>query len=160
VATIICYAPQAIRTRISCFALSGEVSLIQTDHVSSEEPACNTHTGSATPAPLLTKLVSPVRCISRRWLVSSFSSLSRPTRRSGACARSLTGSSPRPRSGACARGLTRSSWFSYRTRRDACARSLTRSSRDLVVSAGLCLCSKLNRVSEEFDLIEDYKSQS
>ena len=53
-----------------CFALSGEVSLIQTDHGSSEEPACSTRAGSATPAPLLTKLVSPVRCISPKWLVS------------------------------------------------------------------------------------------
>jgi hypothetical protein len=30
---------RAIYLRISCFALSGEVSLIQTDHVPSEEPA-------------------------------------------------------------------------------------------------------------------------
>jgi hypothetical protein len=57
VATIICYAPRAVTTR---FALSGEVSLIQTDHVSLEEPACSTRAGSATPALPLTKLVSPV----------------------------------------------------------------------------------------------------
>jgi hypothetical protein len=46
--------------RISCFALPGEVSLDQADHVSSEEPACSTRAGSATPALPLTKLVSPV----------------------------------------------------------------------------------------------------
>ena len=49
-----------INTFLACFALSGEVSLIQTDHVSSEEPACSTRAGSATPAPPLTKLMSPV----------------------------------------------------------------------------------------------------
>jgi hypothetical protein len=47
--------------RISCFALPGEVSLHQADHVSSEEPAYSTRAGSATPALLLTKLVSLVR---------------------------------------------------------------------------------------------------
>ena len=57
-AAIICHALQAKRERFSCFALSGEVSLIQTDHVSSEEPACSTRAGSATPALPLTKLVS------------------------------------------------------------------------------------------------------
>jgi len=67
VATIICYAPRVVTTR---FALSGEISLIRTDHVSSEEPACNARAGSVTPALPLTKLVSPVRCISLRWLVS------------------------------------------------------------------------------------------
>jgi len=59
-----------INTFPARFALSGEVSLIQTDHVSSEEPAYSTRAGSATPAPLLTKLVSPVRCIFPGWLVS------------------------------------------------------------------------------------------
>ena len=57
-AAIICYAPQAKRERLSYFALSGEVSLIQTDHVSSEEPAYSTRAGSAKPALPLTKLVS------------------------------------------------------------------------------------------------------
>jgi hypothetical protein len=37
VATIIYYAPQATRIRVACFALPGEVSLLQADHVSSEE---------------------------------------------------------------------------------------------------------------------------
>jgi hypothetical protein len=61
VAIIIYYAPQAIRVlRISCFALPGEVSLNQADHVSSKEPACSTRAGSATPALPLTKLMSPV----------------------------------------------------------------------------------------------------
>jgi hypothetical protein len=80
VATIIFYAPQAIRVRIFYFALPGEVSLDQADYVSSEEPAYSTRAGSATPALLLTKLMSLVRSISRRWLVSAFFSLSRPTR--------------------------------------------------------------------------------
>jgi hypothetical protein len=60
VATIIYYAPQAIRVRISCFALPGEVSLNQADHVSLKEPAYSTRAGSATPALLLTKLISSV----------------------------------------------------------------------------------------------------
>jgi hypothetical protein len=60
VATIIYYAPQAIRVRISYFALPGEVSLDQADYVSLKEPACSTRAGSATPALLLTKLISPV----------------------------------------------------------------------------------------------------
>jgi hypothetical protein len=60
------------RVRISCFALPGEVSLYQADHVSSEEPACSTRAGSATHALPLTKLVSLVRGVSRRWLVSAF----------------------------------------------------------------------------------------
>jgi hypothetical protein len=47
-------------TYISCFALPGEVSLLQADHVSSEEPAYSTRAGGATHAPPLTKLVSPV----------------------------------------------------------------------------------------------------
>jgi hypothetical protein len=71
-ATIICYAPQAIRIRTSCFALPGEVSLYQADYVSSEEPACSTRAGGATHALPLTKLVSLVRGGSRRWLVSAF----------------------------------------------------------------------------------------
>ena len=50
----------ARRLRTSCFALPGEVSLHQADYVSSEEPACSTRAGSATPALLLTKLVSLV----------------------------------------------------------------------------------------------------
>jgi hypothetical protein len=62
----------ARRLRISCFALSGEVSLHQADHVSSEEPIYSTRAGSATPALPLTKLVSLVRGVSRRWLVSAF----------------------------------------------------------------------------------------
>jgi hypothetical protein len=49
-----------IRVRISCFALPGEVSLDQADYVSSKEPAYSTRAGSATPALLLTKLISPV----------------------------------------------------------------------------------------------------
>jgi hypothetical protein len=72
VATIICYAPQAIRVRISCFALPGEVSFNQADHVSLEEPAYSTRAGSATPALPLIKLVSLVRSVSRRWLMSAF----------------------------------------------------------------------------------------
>jgi hypothetical protein len=44
--------------RTSCFALPGEVSLYQADHVSSEEPAYSTRAGSATRALLLTKLMS------------------------------------------------------------------------------------------------------
>jgi hypothetical protein len=60
VATIICYAPQAICVRISCFALPGEVSLDQADHVSLKEPAYSTRAGSVTPALSLTKLISPV----------------------------------------------------------------------------------------------------
>jgi hypothetical protein len=60
VATIIYYAPQAIRVRISCFALPGEVSLDQADYVSSEEPAYSIRAGSATPALPLIKLVFPV----------------------------------------------------------------------------------------------------
>jgi hypothetical protein len=63
---IICYAPQTIRMRISCFALPGEVSLHQTDHVSLKELIYNTHAGSATHAFLLTKLVSLVRGVSRK----------------------------------------------------------------------------------------------
>jgi hypothetical protein len=50
----------------SCFALPGEVSLYQADHVSLEEPVCSTYVSSATHAPLLTKLVSLVRGESRR----------------------------------------------------------------------------------------------
>jgi hypothetical protein len=46
--------------RIFCFALPGEVSLDQADHVSLKEPAYSTRAGSATPALLLTKLMSPV----------------------------------------------------------------------------------------------------
>jgi hypothetical protein len=69
----------ARRMSTSCFALPGEVSLYQADHVSSEEPAYSTHAGSATHAPPLTKLVSLVRGVSRRWLVSAFFSLSLPT---------------------------------------------------------------------------------
>jgi hypothetical protein len=57
VTTIIYYAPRAVTTR---FALSGEVFLIQTDHISSEDPAYSTRADSATPALLLTKLISPV----------------------------------------------------------------------------------------------------
>ena len=48
------------RLRILCFALFGEVSLHQADYVSSEEPACSTHAGSATHALPLIKLVSSV----------------------------------------------------------------------------------------------------
>ena len=58
--------------RTSCFALPGEVSLYQADHVLSEEPACSTRAGSVTHALLLTKLVSLVRGESRRCLVSAF----------------------------------------------------------------------------------------
>jgi len=58
------------RLRITYFVLPGEISLVQADHVSSEEPACSTRAGSATPALPLTKLVSLIRGISRRWLVS------------------------------------------------------------------------------------------
>jgi hypothetical protein len=58
--------------RTSYFALPGEVSLHQADHVSLEEPAYSTRAGSVTPALLLTKLVSLVRGVSRRWLVSAF----------------------------------------------------------------------------------------
>jgi hypothetical protein len=72
VATIIYYAPQAIRVRISYFALPSEVSLDQADHVSSKEPAYSTRADSAMPALLLIKLISLVRSISRRWLVSAF----------------------------------------------------------------------------------------
>jgi hypothetical protein len=57
VTTIICYAPRAVTTR---FELSGKVSLIQTDHVSSEEPAYSIYAGSATYTLLLTKLISLV----------------------------------------------------------------------------------------------------
>jgi hypothetical protein len=60
VAIIIYYAPQAIRVRISCFALPGEVSLNQADYISLKEPAYSTRAGSATPALLLIKLMSPV----------------------------------------------------------------------------------------------------
>jgi hypothetical protein len=60
VATIIYYAPQAIRVRISYFALPGEVSLDQADYISLKEPAYSTHAGSVTPAFLLTKLISLV----------------------------------------------------------------------------------------------------
>jgi uncharacterized protein (DUF2336 family) len=66
VATIIYYALQAIRMRIACFALSSKVSLLQADHVSSRESAYSTRVGSATPAFLLTKLMSLVRSIFRR----------------------------------------------------------------------------------------------
>jgi len=51
-------ATRANRLRISCFALPGEVSLYQADHVSSEDPAYSTHAGSAMHALPLTKLVS------------------------------------------------------------------------------------------------------
>jgi hypothetical protein len=60
----------ARRLRTFCFALPGEVFLYQADHVSSEEPAYSTRAGSATPALLLTKLMSLVRSVSRRWLMS------------------------------------------------------------------------------------------
>jgi hypothetical protein len=62
----------ARRLRTSCFALPGEVSLHQADHVSSEELACSTRAGNATPALPLTKFVSLVRGVSRRWLMSAF----------------------------------------------------------------------------------------
>jgi hypothetical protein len=52
--------------RIFCFALFGEVSLHQTNHVSLEEPTYSTRAGSATHAFLLTKLVSLVRGVSRK----------------------------------------------------------------------------------------------
>ena len=48
-----------INTFPARFALSGEVSLIQTDHVSSEEPACSTRAGSATPAPFTNQACVP-----------------------------------------------------------------------------------------------------
>ena len=70
----------ANRLRIPCFALPGEVSLGPADHVSSEEHACSTRAGSATPAPPLTKLVSLVRGVFRRWLVSFPSVISRTAR--------------------------------------------------------------------------------
>jgi len=64
VATIIYYAPQAIcgldACVSTCFALPGEVSPYQADHVSSEEPTCSTRAGSATQSLPLTKLVSLV----------------------------------------------------------------------------------------------------
>jgi hypothetical protein len=60
VTTIIYYAPQAIRVRISCFALPSEVSFDQADYVSLEKPAYSIRAGSATPALLLIKLISPV----------------------------------------------------------------------------------------------------
>jgi hypothetical protein len=60
VAIIICYAPQAIRVRISCFALPDEVSFYQADYISLEEPAYSIYAGSATHALLLTKLMSLV----------------------------------------------------------------------------------------------------
>jgi hypothetical protein len=60
VATIIYYAPQAIRVRISFFALPGEVSLDQADYILLKESAYSTRAGSATPALLLTKLMSLV----------------------------------------------------------------------------------------------------
>jgi hypothetical protein len=43
------------------FALSGEISLIQTDHVSTEKPAYSTHASSATPTSPLTKFMSLMR---------------------------------------------------------------------------------------------------
>ena len=67
VTIIIYYAPRVVTTR---FALSGEISLIRTDYISSEEPAYNARAGSVTPAFLLTKLVSLMRCIFFRWLMS------------------------------------------------------------------------------------------
>jgi hypothetical protein len=72
VATIIYYAPQAIRVRISCFALPGEVSLNQADYVSLKKPVYSTRAGSATPALLLIKLISLVRSVFRRWLIFAF----------------------------------------------------------------------------------------
>jgi hypothetical protein len=60
VATIIYYAPQAIRVRISCFALPSEVSLNQADHVSSEESACSTRAGGATPVSSTDQAYVPV----------------------------------------------------------------------------------------------------
>jgi hypothetical protein len=79
VAAIICYAPQVIRMRIPCFALPSEVSLYQADHVSSEEPACNTRAGSATPA-----LPRNQACVRRTWCIPQvacvFSSVVPPSR--------------------------------------------------------------------------------
>jgi hypothetical protein len=66
VATIIYHAPQAIRMRIACFALSGKVFLLQADHVSSRESAYNIRVGSVTSVFLLIKLMSLVRNIFRK----------------------------------------------------------------------------------------------
>jgi hypothetical protein len=60
VVIIIYYAPQVIRVRIFCFALSGEISFDQADYISLKKPAYSTRAGSATPALLLTKLISLV----------------------------------------------------------------------------------------------------
>jgi hypothetical protein len=53
-----------IRVRIFYFALPGEVSLNQADHILLKEPAYSTRAGSATPALLLTKLISLVVTLS------------------------------------------------------------------------------------------------
>jgi hypothetical protein len=54
------------RLRTFCFALPGEISLHQADYISSEKPTYSIRAGNATPAFLLTKLMSLVRSISRR----------------------------------------------------------------------------------------------
>jgi hypothetical protein len=129
--------------RISYFALSSEVSLDQADHVSSEEPIYNTRAGSATPAPLLTKLIFLVVTPSANSLYLLL--LVFPVRRVVCLCSKLNRVFDAPTKGAYAQSLIRSSWFSCRTRRGAYTRSLTRSSRDIIK---WCLYSKLNKVSK------------